>query len=72
MNAPRTGATAGEMTTMDWTIASTDSRLLPSKTSLTIAIATAAAALPPTAWRMRKAMRHQISHDTAQPALAAM
>src|SRR5690606_37144801 len=30
MNAPRTGAMAGEMTTIDWTIESTDSCFLPS------------------------------------------
>ena len=72
MNAPRTGATAGEMTTMDWTSASTDSRFLPSYTSFTIAVATAEAALPPMAWRMRKKIRCQMSHDTAHAALAAM
>jgi len=39
---------------------------------LTIAVATAAAAFPPIAWRMRKAVRLQISGEAAQPMLAAM
>jgi hypothetical protein len=70
MNAPSIGATAGEMTAMDWTYASTDSRFFPSYTSLTIAVATAEAALPPIAWIMRNKIRGQMSHDRAHAALA--
>ncbi len=72
MNAPSTGATAGEMTTMDWTTASTDSCFRPSYRSFTMAVATAEAALPPTAWRILKKIRCQMSHDTAQATLAAI
>lgn len=47
--APNIGATAGEISLMDWTIAKTDSRFLPLYTSFTMANAIAPAALPPIA-----------------------
>ncbi len=46
----------GDMRTMEDTQARIISRLRLSYTSLIMAMATAEAELPPTAWRMRKAM----------------
>ena len=54
--APQMGAMIGAMITMACTTARTDSRFLPLQRSLTNAVATAVAALEPTACRILNPM----------------